>query len=95
VFNNGEKAVVPWFLGVLNYRLGIKPDLCQLAVRWIEIQQNSSDLWRSFENTHHVLIQLKQRGLGLGVISNWDPSARKILANYGLLEPFDYLGNVK
>ncbi len=91
VFTKGKKAVVPWFLGVLNYRLGIKPDLCPLAARWLEIQQNSSDFWRPFENTHQVLAQLKQRGLGLGVISNWDPSARNLLSNYGLLESFTYV----
>jgi putative hydrolase of the HAD superfamily len=36
-----------------------------------------------------VLAELRRRGFGLGVISNWDSSARSLLADHGLAEFFD------
>lgn len=48
-------------------------------------------VWLVYPNVSGVLDQLSAKGLGLGVISNWDPSAKPILASHSLLDRFDVI----
>jgi putative hydrolase of the HAD superfamily len=89
VFGNGRYSPAPWFLGVLNYRLGVRADLCALASRWHELQGEFQPYWVPYETVIPALEELKRRGLRLGVISNWDPSARSLLARHGLERFFE------
>jgi putative hydrolase of the HAD superfamily len=79
----------PWYLGVLNYFLGVKTDLCGLAPRWIRAVESVRPRWHAYGCCHDVLAELKKRGYALGVISNWDSSAKPILAATGLAPYFD------
>jgi putative hydrolase of the HAD superfamily len=45
--------------------------------------------WRIFDDVSPTLDALRQRGLKLGVISNWDDRLRPLLASLKLTEPFE------
>jgi len=81
----------PWYLGVLNYHLSLRLDLCKVFTRWRELQDETEDYWRAFVFSAAVLDNLTGKGLRLGVISNWDPSARSVLARQGLAEYFEQI----
>jgi putative hydrolase of the HAD superfamily len=89
VFGNPHYSAMPWFLGGVNYRLGVRTDLCAAAALWRERQQRGGPYWVLFPEAREVLGELRRRGFGLGVISNWDSSARGLLAGNGLEEYFD------
>jgi HAD superfamily hydrolase (TIGR01549 family) len=89
VFGNPHYSPMPWFLGGVNYRLGVRTDLCAAAALWRERQQRNGPYWVPFPEARAVLAELRRRGFGLGVISNWDPSARQLLAGHDLTDFFD------
>ncbi|MBN1836848.1 MAG: HAD-IA family hydrolase, partial [Spirochaetales bacterium] len=79
VFGNFVYSPMPWYIGVANYRLGVRANLCDLASRWMELQRETKPYWLPYPETHPVLEELARRSLGVGLISNWDHTARKIL----------------
>jgi putative hydrolase of the HAD superfamily len=89
VFGNPHYSPMPWFLGGVNYRLGVRMDLCAAAKLWRERQRQGGPYWVPVPQAREVLAELRRRGFGLGVISNWDSSARALLAGHGLAEFFD------
>jgi putative hydrolase of the HAD superfamily len=90
-FLQGRGVYMPWFLGILNYRLGISINVSELDACWEKIQQETDNYWVPFANVHQVLTELKQNSRCLGVISNWDDTARDTLENAGIADYFDYL----
>jgi len=89
-FLKGRGIYMPWYLGILNYRLGISIDLAALDAHWEKIQKETDNYWVPFDNVHQVLTELKADLRHLGVISNWDNTARDILNNARLSDYFDY-----
>jgi len=89
VFGNPHYSPMPWFLGGVNYRLGVRTDLCAAAALWRERQRQGGPYWVPFPEARAVLAELRRRGFGLGVISNWDSGARSLLSGHGLAEFFD------
>lgn len=89
VFLKARRVYMPWFLGILNYRLGISLDVCQLDAHWHGIQKEVENYWLPFDGVHEVLAALKRDSVGLGIISNWDDTARDILDGTELIEYFD------
>lgn len=81
----------PWYLGVLNHSLRLHFDLTKQYQRILEIQQEQECSWRSFSFTHSVLETLKERSYGVGLISNWDHTARDVLGRNGLLPLLDQI----
>jgi len=112
VFGGDPETFAPWFLGVLNHRLGIRTDLCRT---WQMLKRTSAHGhagvpeghagvpeghagvpeghagvpeghagWLPFDGAADALADLRRRGYRLGIITNWDPSARGILAAHGL-----------
>lgn len=49
----------------------------------------SAKVWRVFDDVRAALLRLKQRGLKLGVISNWDERLRPLLDQLELTAFFD------
>jgi putative hydrolase of the HAD superfamily len=91
VLGKDPRTYSPWYLGVLNYHLGLRLDLCGVFTRWKDLQDATEDYWRAFDFTPAVLERLKQKGYRLGIISNWDPSAKSILTRQGLADYFDQI----
>jgi putative hydrolase of the HAD superfamily len=49
------------------------------------------DAWRAFPEAEGVLLDLKKRGLKMGVLSNWDSRLRKVLQGFDWSEYFDLI----
>ena len=81
----------PWYLGVVNYRLGFHFDLHRQCGRMREIQRLTERKWLSFPYTSTVLERLKRHSVGVGLISNWDATARHVLEDNGLTGYFDHI----
>lgn len=79
----------PWYLGVLNFRLGLRFDLQRQAKRMQEIAVTAPDEWAAFPFAVTVLETLRRRNIGTGLISNWDRSARDVLEAAGLAGHLD------
>ena len=91
VFCRDMDSFMPWFLGVLNHRLGVRLDLCRT---WQRLKQEHGGMphhWVAFSNVPGVLAELRRRGLRLGVITNWDHSARPLLEREGLTSFFEHI----
>jgi len=86
-----KTAFLPWYMGVLNYELGLHFDLCKQYERIQEIQQSHKQIWLPFTYTKLVLEKLKKYSIGIGLISNWDASARTVLADSELIHYFDHI----
>ena len=86
VFLNERGVYMPWYLGALNYRLGIRLDVCELDTVWHGIQMEVENYWLPFDGVHKVLKALKKDSFGLGIISNWDDTARNVLNGTELSE---------
>ncbi|MDC7225758.1 MAG: HAD family hydrolase [Spirochaetales bacterium] len=80
---------MPWFIGRMNYELGIHLDINKIMSRWIEIRNTQPRQWEAYSYCRPVLSELKDAGYKLGVISNWDNSARKLIDDFGLTQFFD------
>jgi putative hydrolase of the HAD superfamily len=91
VFLKPRAAYMPWYLGMLNHRMGITVDLCAADAKWEEIKKETQPYWLPYEETERVLAALKRESIGLGVISNWDQTARDVLRTAGLEEFFDHI----
>jgi putative hydrolase of the HAD superfamily len=91
IFLKAKDVYMPKYLRILNDRLGLKVDVSELDLRWEEIKRDTTNYWLPFEGVKEVLAELKKRSIGLGVISNWDQTARDILSATGLIDFFDHL----
>ena len=89
IFLEPRKVYMPTYLGIMNYRLGLSQDVCELDARWEEIKQNTDPYWLPFKGVREALDELKRKSIGMGIISNWDWTARDVLTAAGLIDYFD------
>ncbi|GIP21899.1 HAD family hydrolase [Paenibacillus sp. J22TS3] len=80
-----------WYIGVLNYTLGLHFNLHDQVNRLTELQSYTKQRWLPYSFTPEVLKWLKQKAIGVGLISNWDHSARALLDELELLDYFDHI----
>lgn len=62
--------------------------------RWFETLYRTfgeAEVWRCYDDVFPVLETLRNRGLRLAIVSNWDSRLRKIAAGLGLIEKVDEL----
>jgi putative hydrolase of the HAD superfamily len=90
-FLEPREVFMPAFLGIMNYRLGISVKVCELDTYWESLKAGMDDYWLPFEGVRDTLAALKQKSIGLGIISNWDCTARAILAAAELSDYFDHI----
>lgn len=91
IFLKPREVYMPSYLGILNYRLGINLNVCELDTYWEDVKKNMDNYWLPFNGVTEVLKTLKKDCIGLGVISNWDCTARDVLSDAGLIDYFDHL----
>ena len=91
LFLQPREVFMPAYLGVMNYRLGISVKVCELDEYWETLKTGMDDYWLPFEGVSEVLAALKQQSIGLGIISNWDCTARDILGAAKLTDYFDHI----
>jgi len=90
IISTDMKLYSPWYLGTTNYFLSLQIDLCALSAAWVEDRSKANPLWYPYPFVSQVLEELKKHSYKIGVISNWDCSARSILRQYDLLKYFDH-----
>ena len=90
-FLEPREVFMPAYLGIMNYRLGISVNVCELDDYWEKLKAGMDDYWLPFDGVNEVLAELKRQSIGLGIISNWDCTARDILATARLSDYFDHL----
>jgi putative hydrolase of the HAD superfamily len=90
-FLEPREVFMPAYLGIMNYRLGISMNVCELDNYWETLKAGMDDYWLPFEGVSDILAALKQKSIGLGIISNWDCTARGIL---GAAELSDYFNHI-
>jgi len=88
-FLEPREVFMPAYLGLVNYHLGVSVNVCELNAHWETIKSKIDDYWLPYKGTSAMLDALKQKSIGLGIISNWDCTARDILSAAGLIEHFD------
>ncbi|HWP68020.1 MAG TPA: HAD family hydrolase, partial [Rectinemataceae bacterium] len=79
----------PLYFGFLCRQLKIGGDLVSLLNAWINAWKTTELGWLAYPHVPGVLERLTSKGKRLGVISNWDPSAKPILSNLDLLDRFE------
>ena len=84
-----SEEFMPLYFGLLCDYLGIHGNLVSLLIAWMDAWKTSGLRWLAYPNVETVLERLLAKGLRLGVISNWDSSAKSILASCGLLDRFE------
>ncbi|MEK4884692.1 HAD-IA family hydrolase [Bacillus sp. FSL W8-0223] len=90
VLGKDVQTFYPWYLGVLNFKLGLHFHLSRQSERMLEMKK-PIEQWRPFAFVNSVLTKLKRHSYGLGVISNWDHSARELLERHHLTAYFDHI----
>ena len=91
IFLQPVATYMPAYLGLMNFRLGISLDVCELNACWEDIKAKVGSYWQPYPEAAEVLAELKKRGIGMGVISNWDATARDVLRAAGLIDYFGHL----
>ncbi|REK76043.1 HAD family hydrolase [Paenibacillus paeoniae] len=91
VLGRPPTTFMTWYLGVLNHQLGVSFNLGEQRQRLEDIQNERGKRWIGFPYAKSVLRELKERSVGVGLISNWDGSARQVLQDNELIEAFDHV----
>jgi len=88
-FGGPQEFYMLMYIGRMNMFLGVKIDINKIYTRWMELRGMQSRQWEAYSFCGETLGSLRQQGYRLGVISNWDASARPILKEVGLTDFFD------
>ncbi len=91
ILGGDRHTYMPWYFGNLFYKLGIKVDICSFFASWKKVLRSPLEAWVPCPNTIPVLERLKSAGYRMGVISNWDKSARSILKKHGIDRFFEVI----
>jgi putative hydrolase of the HAD superfamily len=91
LFGSDRRFYMPWYFGVIQYRLGLRFDLCSFFQSWQKRIGSQLDSWHPYPFTAEILEDLAAKKYRLGVISNWDASARAILRKHGLDRFFEQI----
>lgn len=83
--NDYHRAMLPALLRNVGGRFPTDA----LVMRLLEGLHQYSAYWSLYPETLPVLEELKQRGIALGVIANWEPSLPRFLAEFELDGYFD------
>ncbi|MGB9686367.1 MAG: HAD family hydrolase [Rectinema subterraneum] len=80
---------MPLYIGLLCYTLQIHGDIVSILDAWFKEWKSKESEWFAYSHVFEVLDALLKKGYRLGIISNWDLSARSVLAKCGLEGYFD------
>lgn len=89
VLGQDGRIYMPWYIGCLNYSLGISLPIEEVIAAQRRIASTHPVHWKAFDHTLPTLRQLRQLGYRLGLISNWNETARDVLAQTGIDHELD------
>lgn len=70
---------IPLYMEKLLSKLDVALDPKTFTDHWMTHWDEAHTAWKPYGNVREVLAKLKESGIRTGIISNWDPSARKVL----------------
>lgn len=76
------------WLEQLGHDPALAPEIHAEADAWMRTPE--AGVFRAFEDSAPALAALRQRGIRLAVISNWDITLERTLADAGLAEPLEF-----
>ncbi|WP_067725812.1 HAD family hydrolase [Oceanobacillus damuensis] len=85
-----RKQYAAYYQGKLNTYLGLEVDLIDES-ETSKFNQTVKVEWKAFHATLQTLMQLKESGIGVGLISNWNHTARKVLMENKILPLLDHV----
>lgn len=88
VLGSDKDTYLPWYFGSIFHYLKMKVDLCKFSKTWKKATGSPLEAWHLCPGVKETLSALKRKGLSLGIISNWDSSARPILSKLGITDYF-------
>ncbi len=91
ILGTDKNTYLPWYFGHLFFLLDIKVDLCRFFKKWKKSAGAQLTAWHLCPGVKETLHTLKNRGFKLGIISNWDSSARDILMRHGIADIFSWI----
>jgi putative hydrolase of the HAD superfamily len=83
------KNFMPLYFAQLCDYLGIGEEQTACLDLWLRAMEEGRLEWLAYPFVPGTLKELRARGFRLGVISNWDPSARPILDHLRILDFFE------
>jgi putative hydrolase of the HAD superfamily len=86
-----SEEFMPLYFGLFCDYLDIHGNIIAFLIRWMEAWKSGGLKWLAYPNVTEVLDRLSAMGIRLGVISNWDSSAKSILNSCGILDRFDVI----
>ena len=87
-FTGGEREYWSRFVRRVLERVS-EPDLADAATEALQNAFADPGVWTVFPEVRPTVLALKDRGLRLGIISNWDSRLRGLLGAHGLAAEFD------
>ncbi|KGX86614.1 HAD family hydrolase [Pontibacillus litoralis] len=88
VLGKTKNHYLPWYYGTLNYHLNLSFDLVHQMNSLSEYKHTQKG-WTCFSFTREVLQELKSASINIGLISNWDETARDVLEKNRIIDYFD------
>ncbi|RRJ66823.1 HAD family hydrolase [Paenibacillus oralis] len=88
VLGKDSKSYMPWYIGVLNYYLGLALPIEEVTRVHRTLVQEAAG-WSAFDFSKPTLRHLREQGYKVGLISNWDRTAREVLRKTQLDEELD------
>ncbi|CAM3426384.1 HAD family hydrolase [Brevibacillus invocatus] len=89
VLGKDSRAFLPWYVGALNYKLRLSLPIEDVVQVYRQRASEYPLQWTAYEGAKETLQGLKNLGYQLGLISNWDQTARQVLKKNGLDEVLD------
>lgn len=89
VLGGDGAAYFAWYLGLVNYHLGLQLDLERCCTLFRAVRAQSDTPWQPIPGAKELLAALHRAGVGTGLLSNWDNSCRTVLRHTGLAELLD------
>lgn len=89
VLGKDSRAYFPWYIGTLNYFLRLSLPIEEVVQVHRDLARECPVQWKAYDGALPTLRYLRSLGYRLGLISNWDESARDVLARNGLDKELD------
>jgi len=84
VLGGDGAAYFAWYLGLVNYHLGLQLDLERCCTLFRAARAKTDAPWQPVPGAKELLEVLHRAGVGTGLVSNWDDSCRAVLRHTGL-----------
>ena len=88
VLSKDHRVFLPWYIGCLNYYLDVSLPIDEVITA-SSVAAHERSGWAAFDFTIPTLRALRQQGYKLGLISNWNETARAVLHANQLAEELD------